>query len=305
MTGLATRTGSGVWLCVVGALGFGATATFAKLADRAGVNVVTVLALRFVLASVLLGPVAVRRGDRSLDRRAAAGAIVVGAAVLSVQTMMLFLAIQRLGAALAVILHYSYPALVVAGSVALGREALDYTRVAAVTLAICGIAVVVLAAGVGRLDAIGVLCGMGSACSYAGYLLISASIVTRLTPLRLSALLSVGVAAAVSAFGASSGQLDLHFALQGWLSVVGLATIATVIPLVALLAGVSRIGASSASIVSMLEPLVAVALAALVFGERLTIVQAAGAALTLGAVLWLQRVQARTSTEKPLSHISR
>ena len=39
----------------------------------------------------------------------------------------------------------------------------------------------------------------------------------------------------------------------------------------------------------MLEPLTTVALAFVVFGETLSAVQLAGAALVLGAAIWLQR----------------
>ena len=72
--------------------------------------------------------------------------------------------------------------------------------------------------------------------------------------------------------------------------------------ILAFFAGLARVGPTTASILSTLEPVVTVALAALVFGESLGAVQLAGGALVLAAVVVLQaapqrvpRVQARTS----------
>ena len=56
-------------------------------------------------------------------------------------------------------------------------------------------------------------------------------------------------------------------------------------------------GPSTASILSTLEPLTTVALAFVVFGETLSAVQVTGAALVLGAAVWLQR---RPRTPQPV-----
>jgi DME family drug/metabolite transporter len=62
----------------------------------------------------------------------------------------------------------------------------------------------------------------------------------------------------------------------------------TVVPMAALLGGVRRVGPSTASTIATAEPLVTAALAMLVVGERLAPVQWLGAALVVGAVLWLR-----------------
>jgi drug/metabolite transporter (DMT)-like permease len=67
--------------------------------------------------------------------------------------------------------------------------------------------------------------------------------------------------------------------------VAGIALVSTVVPVAAFLLGLRRVGPATASIVSTVEPLVTVALALLVFGERLTAVQALGGALVVGAVV--------------------
>ncbi len=57
--------------------------------------------------------------------------------------------------------------------------------------------------------------------------------------------------------------------------------------------GMERVGASTASIVSTFEPVVTVALAVALYGERLGPLQALGGALVLAAVIALQARGAR------------
>ena len=58
-------------------------------------------------------------------------------------------------------------------------------------------------------------------------------------------------------------------------------------------AGLKRIGPTTASTLSTFEPIVAVALAAVVLGETITPVQALGGALILAAVVILSRNELR------------
>ena len=68
-----------------------------------------------------------------------------------------------------------------------------------------------------------------------------------------------------------------------------IALVSTVTPIALFFAGLRRVGPSTASILSTLEPPTTVALAFVVFGETLSAVQVTGAALVLGAAVWLQR----------------
>lgn len=62
-----------------------------------------------------------------------------------------------------------------------------------------------------------------------------------------------------------------------------------VVPVFAFFAGLERIGASRSSIVSTVEPPTTVAFGALLFGEPVTVVTAAGGAMVLTAVIVLNR----------------
>ena len=67
-----------------------------------------------------------------------------------------------------------------------------------------------------------------------------------------------------------------------------IALVSTVVAVSAFFAGLRRVGPSEAAILSTFEPPVTVALAFAVLGERLSVVQLAGGALVLAAVVLLQ-----------------
>src|SRR4051812_36663983 len=139
----------GLALCVVSAAGFGAMAILAKDAYTEGVGVVTLLSLRFALATALLWAVALARRSAHLERRALVSALALGAVGYTLQSGAFFAALERIDASLTALLLYAYPSLVAVGAVALGRESLGAGKVAALVLASAGTAAVLLGGGTG------------------------------------------------------------------------------------------------------------------------------------------------------------
>jgi drug/metabolite transporter (DMT)-like permease len=81
--------------------------------------------------------------------------------------------------------------------------------------------------------------------------------------------------------------------IAGWLSIAALSILCTVVAIALFFAGLERVGPTSASLLSTFEPAVAVALAALLLGEAVTLSRIAGGALILAAVLMTARSDAR------------
>ena len=80
---------------------------------------------------------------------------------------------------------------------------------------------------------------------------------------------------------------------SGWAVIGAIVLVATVVPVGTFLAGLARIGPTNAAMLSVLEPLVTVALAALLLGETLQPVTLLGGALILAAVLLLAQSELR------------
>ena len=99
--------------------------------------------------------------------------------------------------------------------------------------------------------------------------------------------------AAVYAVIAPIHGLAFPVSVQGWVAIMAIALISTVVSFLTFFAGLKRIGPTTASTLSTLEPIVAVALAAVVPGETITPVQAPGGVLILVAVVILSRNELR------------
>src|SRR6185295_17830054 len=113
----------GPLLCLLSAACFGAMAIFGKLAYDADVEVGDLLFVRFGLAAAILLAVAAARGVlRGLPRRALLAGLAMGAIGYAAQSGLFFGALERMDASLLALILYVYPALVLIGAVALGRE---------------------------------------------------------------------------------------------------------------------------------------------------------------------------------------
>jgi drug/metabolite transporter (DMT)-like permease len=75
----------------------------------------------------------------------------------------------------------------------------------------------------------------------------------------------------------------------GWVAVLAIAIVCTVLAVAFFLAGLERLGPVRASVFSTLEPATTLVLAAVLLGEQMTFLRAAGGALILAAVLLLAR----------------
>jgi drug/metabolite transporter (DMT)-like permease len=280
---------SGTLLCLGSGAAFGAMAVFGKLAYDDGATVGTLLSVCFVLAAALFWALVLARGAaRGLRRRDAGAGLALGACGYAIQAGCYFAALERIDASLLSLLLYTFPAIVAAAAVALGRERIDGRRVAALGLASGGLVLVVAGAGAGALDPLGAALGLAAAVVYSAYILVSDGLVARVRPHMLSALVCTGAAVSLVAGSALLGELrpgELTAVGWGWLAC--LAVISTVGSISLFFAGLRRVGPTTASILATVEPLVTVLLAFLVFGETLGPVQVAGGALVLAAVLAL------------------
>ncbi len=278
----------GIALCILSACGFGAMAIFAKEAYASGVNVVTLLSLRFLLAAALFWALVAARGARLPSRRVALTGLALGAVVYAAQGGLYFGALTRIDASLTSLLTYIYPILVFLAALALGRERATARRLGALALASAGTALVLAGGSVGAVDGLGVAMALGCAVVYASYILVSDRMVGDVDPFVLAALVTTGAAASTLVAGAGSGSLHLGFAAPGWGWIAALTLGSTVLGISAFLVGLRDVGPATASIVSTAEPAVTVGLATMIYGEALGPSQMAGAVLVLGAVVILQ-----------------
>ena len=253
---------------------------FGKFAYQAGVSPSALLLVRFSLAAALLAMILLarprlRRVEPAPSQSETTSTIALsrgwvlaiafglGAVGYAVPAGLYFTALQHMDASLLSLILYSYPVLVTVTAVLLGRERLTPGRGVALVAASGGILLVLLGAGEMRFQSVGVLLAFGAAVVYTSYILISHTVVHRLSPVVLSTLVMTGAAATYGVQAVATGGVDLSFELSGWFWLTCLAVISTGLAMLALFAGLRRTGPSTTAILSTFEPVVTTALATL------------------------------------------
>ncbi len=292
---------AGIALCLVSACAFGLMAIFARLAYDEGVGVTTLLATRFTLAAAIFWAiVGVRRGrgvsSARPPRRTVLVALALGVLGYSAQAGFFFSALRHIDVSLTSLLLYTFPVLVCAGAVALGRERYEPWKAGVLALASAGTALVLLGGGGGPVQATGVLLGLGAGVTYSVYILVAEAAIGRIDAWLFSALVTSGAALTFAVTGVVNGGLSAASA-AGWLWMGAIALVSTVVAISTFLLGIARVGSSTASIVSTVEPVLTVTLAVLVLGEALGPAQLLGGALVIAAVLALQSPRGRRAGE--------
>ncbi len=256
----------------------------------AGVPPIHLVEARAVLSALGLAllPVTWRSRRR---RRPDAGRIVIALGLsIALVNAAYYTAIARLAVAVAIVLQYLGPGLVVAWN-ALARRRRPSARVAtAVVVAFVGVVLVseVTGGDFGAVDLIGLGAGLASAVFFAAYTLQSEEAAAVFGP--IGAVFRAFVAASVFWFlyQLPQGLPSTLFDPANLPSVAFVGIAGTLMPFLLYVWAIGRIRSERAVIAATLEPLFAGIVAWVWLGQMLSLVQIAGGALILGAVVWLQ-----------------
>lgn len=280
---------TGVALVVLSAVAFGALPIFARLAYAAGSDPVTVLFLRFSIASVVMaGIMAITQRSWPSGRTLLALVAMGGLGYFSV-SLAYFTALTLAAAGLVALLQYLYPVFVAILSAVIFRERLNAVKIGALALALAGTALTVGPTSGGQ--PLGIVLAVGAGAIYAVYIVVGGQVLRQAGAIPASAVVMISAAAAFAT------TLALHRPAfpttgGGWAAIVAIALLSTVLPIVAFFAGMKRVGPVDTATLSTLEPVVVVVLAALVLQESLGPIQVAGGLTILGAVILLARTSA-------------
>lgn len=307
----------GALLIVVSATSFGVLGPIAQYADTVGISSLTLVTWRAGIgAVVVIAFMAARaaagkrlgRPWREIPRRDRLF-ISASAATNAALNLAMFIAFVRIGIALALLIFYIYPAFVALASTAWFGERLDRLRWAALGISLTGVVLVVAGAGnLGSLDALGIGLALGAALAQTFYAM-AAQRAFHHVPGPQAAATTMGGAALLYLLGAAAiGQLG--DAAQPLVSIEALwpvlvaGVLGAGVATVCFIAGIRLIGAPRATILSTLEPVVGVALAALLFGTLPAPLQIVGGALIITAGIVLQlRPRVEISEHEALAEV--
>ena len=268
---------------------FGLIPLFSLPLLRAGISVQTALVYRFTIAALVLWPLLRLRGERFALR----GIDLCKLAALSLSYMVavlfFFESFYHLPSGIAATIQFLYPVMVMLIRIAFFHERLYWNVGLAVALALGGVALLSIAgpqSGASTVSFTGICLGLLSGLANGLYMI-------GLQVARIPNLSGLVMTFYIMAFGALIAVADglLRGSLQ-WLdtgpelvSATLLALVTAVFSNLTLILAIRRIGSTLASVLGVMEPLTAVAVGILVFGEPFTLPLAFGVALITGAVL--------------------
>ena len=272
---------AGILLISISAASFGTLAIIGRFAYADGMDVTTLLFLRFTIAAILMFAwMALRReplprGRVLLQLAGMGGLGYVG------QSFCYMSAIQYASTGLVALLLYLYPVFVTVLTVIVQKKKITSRTILALVLATGGAALTANPEG-GQLP--GILLAVSAALIYAVYIIVGTDVMKQVSSVQSSAVI---FSSAAVVFGLMTLIRGAHWpATQtGWLAVSGIALVATMLPVATFLAGLKIVGATDASLLSTLEPVVTVILAAVVLSEPILPSMLIGGALILAAVV--------------------
>lgn len=275
-------------LTALSAAFFGSLAIYGKDADRIGIPLTELLAVRFGAAAVILWAIVLVRRERVRLGWRTTGLVAMGLLYVG-QAATYFTSLKTVPAAVTSILLYLYPVAVMLLAAAFLGERLNRVRVGALLLAVLGVFTVVNPFSAhGTIDPAGLLFGLATAAIYATYILVGRVLLRDVSSVVATALIATTAGVVLAAAAALHGQLR-PLSSGGWALALSMALVATAIPATMFLAGLARVGATRAAIISTLEPATTVILAALLLGEDLGPVRLVGGGLILVAAVVVAR----------------
>ncbi len=287
--------GASLW-AAGSALSFSVEGLLAKTAMGAGASLLGAIAVRYAIAAaVAWAALAIGRQTGGVGRADALRLALFGALGYGGTTTLLFLAFVRIPTSLAIVLLYAYPALVVLGAHALGRERLTPVIAAAAGLAILGVALVSAPSGGAELT--GSLLAFAAAAANAATVLGTEPVFSRCSPLAGTARLVLGAAIATGIAALAAGQ-RLAPPPASLPAVLGLALVPTLAAVLMLNRSLQLIGATRTAVIATLEPIFAATWGLLLLGEHLQPLQWWGAALTVAGASAVSVLPRRASAEE-------
>ena len=290
---------TGVALALLGSIAFSAKAIIVKLAYRHGVDAVTLIMYRMLFALPFFAAMAwwASRGKPPLTRKDGWGVLGLGVSGYYLASLLDFAGLAYISASLERLILYLNPTIVLLLGWALYGRGIRARQALGMALSYCGVVLVFgmeLRGQQGTHAAWGAVLVLGSALSYAVYLVYSGEMVKRLGALRL-----VGLATTVACV-----LCLLQFALLRpwsaalvapqvlWLSVLN-ATLCTAVPVLLVMMAIERIGASAAAQTGMVGPMSTLLMGAWLLDEPFTPWVVGGTGLVIAGIFVFTRAPRR------------
>lgn len=261
-----------------------------------GAAIESILFFRYAFAVVILGVFLwlSRQSFRISPKQA--GVLLVLGLLYTASSLFLFEAYNYIASGLATTLIFLYPVLVAVIMVFLGVVP-SWPVWLAIAATFGGVLIMTQGSGGDSIDPVGVLLSLGSALVYALFIVIinrSKAIADISNSLLTFYALTVGAIVFLGKIALSSTAITAG--IEGgaaWLNLMGLALLPTIVSTASLAIATRNIGATKASVLGVFEPITAILVGTVMFGEPLTTNIMLGICIAIMAVTFMISVTKR------------
>lgn len=246
----------------------------------------SMLFYRFAFASVFLALfVAIQRKNFKVERRELPTLIMLGF-IFAVSSITYFLSFELLGAGIAATLVFAYPVMTAIIMATCFKEKLAVHTILAIVLTVLGIVSLYDKGDGGTISTLGVVIVLASALAYAIYIVTVNRSSLMMSSIKLTFYASLFCWFFVAAYTlGTEGHIQPLVNAREWIFSALLGLVPTVMSLVFMAMAIKEIGSTPTAIMGALEPVTAVIIGAVCFGEAITSQLLVGVALILIAVL--------------------
>lgn len=295
---------TGLFLAALGAALFATKGIFVKLAYDQGLDALTTLTWRMILATPFFAAIGLmawrdrktgkgRHANQPVPQGAILGAIGIGILGYYGASLLDFHSLDLITAQLNRLVLLTYPFLVLILGAILFKRSLKLPVVGAALLAYLGIGIIFgqdLAMEGGAVWA-GTLLALSSAFAYALYQLYAKPLIDRLGPRLFTAIAMSAAAVAVFLnYVVTHGFAGLEISSTALMILLGLALAATVAPVLMISAAIGLVGAERTAVFGNISPILTIVLAIFILNEPFTPIHGAGTALVICGILLFTRL---------------
>ena len=281
---------------IITGITYGLNPLFAVPLMNNGASIESILFFRYTFAVVLLASflILTRQSFRITARQA--GVLLALGLLYTSSSIFLFEAYNYIASGLATTLIFLYPVLVAIIMVFL-RVVPSWPVWLSIAATFGGVIIMTQGSGGDSLNPIGVALSLGSALVYALFIVIinrSKAIAQISNTLLTFYSLTVGAIVFLGKISFSDAPISAGITTGGdWLNIAGLALLPTIVSTATLAIATRNIGATKASVLGVFEPITAILIGTLMFGEPLTTNILLGIGIAIVAVTFMISVTKR------------
>ncbi len=275
---------------IITGITYGLNPLFAVPLMKEGASIESILFFRYIIAVLLLGAFLLLRKQSFRVSWKQAGVLLVLGLLYTTSSLTLFEAYKYIASGLATTIVFLYPVLVAIIMVFL-KVVPSWPVWLSIGLTFVGVVIMTQSDSSQTVNPIGLLLSFASALVYALFIVIinrSKVIGDISNSLLTFYALSVGTIVFLGKIALSdTGVMTGLTGHTVWLNLVGLAVLPTIVSTATLAIATRNIGATKASVLGVFEPVTAILVGTLVFGEALTTNIVAGILISMVAITFM------------------